>query len=74
MACGVAGKIYFLKVFWYKMMALSAGILFEYGIRRPLLAKGLDDVNPLVLKLTAVASVMVWFTVAALGRWIGYSG
>ncbi|MBQ13575.1 MAG: hypothetical protein QGG67_01615 [Gammaproteobacteria bacterium] len=74
MACGVAGKIYFLKVFWYKMLTLCAGMLFEYGIRRPLLEKELEDINPWVLKLTAVASVMVWFTVAALGRWIGYSG
>jgi hypothetical protein len=74
MACGVAGKIYFLKVFWYKMLALSAGMLFEYGIRRPLLKKEQEDINPWVLKLTATASIMVWFTVGALGRWIGYSG
>lgn len=74
MACAVAGKIYFLKVFWYKMLALSAGILFEYGIRRPLLAKEPAGINPWVLKLTATASIMVWFTVGALGRWIGYSG
>lgn len=74
MACGVAGKIYFLKVFWYKMLALTAGMLFEYGIRRPLLERELEDINPLVLKMTATASIMVWFTVGALGRWIGYSG
>lgn len=74
MACGVAGKIYFLKVFWYKMLALSAGMLFEYGIRRPLLAKEMEAINPLVLKMTAIASIMVWVTVGALGRWIGYSG
>ena len=30
-------------------------------------------VSPLVVKLTAVASIMVWFTVAATGRWIGFS-
>jgi hypothetical protein len=74
MACGVAGKIYFLKVFWYKMLALSAGMLFEYGIRRPLLEKDLEDITPWVIKLTATASIMVWFTVGALGRWIGSSG
>jgi len=33
----------------------------------------LSVVSPLVVKLTAVASIMVWFTVAATGRWIGFS-
>ncbi len=74
MACGVAGKIYFLAVFWYKMLALVTGILFVFFVKRPLLKKDLNDINPWVIKLVAVSSIMVWVTVAAAGRWIGFSG
>ena len=74
MACGVAVKIYYLPVYWYKMLALGAGALFHYLVRQPLLARGPEQVNPWLLKSMAVASIMVWFTVAATGRWIGFSG
>ena len=74
MACGVAGKIYYLGVFWYKMLALATGILFVFFIKRPLLKKQLDDINPWVIKLVAISSMMVWVTVAATGRWIGFTG
>jgi hypothetical protein len=74
MACGVAMKIYYLTVFWYKMLALGAGMLFVFFIKQPLLAKNPDAANPWVLRAVAIASLMVWFTVAACGRWIGFSG
>jgi hypothetical protein len=73
MVCGVAVKVYYLPVFWYKMLTLSVGVLFAFYVRKPLVDRDLSDVNPLVIKLTAVASIMVWFTVAATGRWIGFS-
>lgn len=74
MACGVALKVYYLPVFWYKMLALGAGILFHFYVRRPLLRFDLEKINPMIVKLTALASVLVWFMVAATGRWIGFSG
>ena len=37
MACGVAVKVYYLDVFWYKMLALWVGCLFEYLLKRPLI-------------------------------------
>lgn len=74
MACGVAVKVYYLDVFWYKMLALATGVAFVYGVRRPLLRQGVEHLHPRTLQLVAVASVMVWFTVAATGRWIGFSG
>jgi len=74
MACGVATKIYYLPVYWYKMLALAVGVLFTYTIKRPLLSHGIEDLNPWVVRAIAVASLTVWFTVAATGRWIGYSG
>ncbi|GIT20908.1 MAG: hypothetical protein CM1200mP40_05900 [Gammaproteobacteria bacterium] len=74
MACGVAMKIYYLPVYWYKMLALGAGILFHYYVRRPLVAHEIESINPIILKMTAIASILVWFLVAATGRWIGFSG
>ena len=74
MACGVAGKIYWLPVFWYKMLVLATGIFFVFFIRRPMLRRNLDEINPVVVKLVAISSMMVWLTVAATGRWIGFAG
>jgi hypothetical protein len=74
MACGVALKIYYLPVYWYKMLALGVGVAFVFLIRRPLLRRDYDSIRPLVRRAVAVASIMIWFTVAATGRWIGFSG
>ena len=74
MACGVATKIVYMPVFWFKMLALTAGVLFAFTIKRPLLADGVERLNPWLVRAVAVASLTVWFTVAATGRWIGYSG
>lgn len=74
MACGVAGKIYYLPVYWFKMLALITGILFVYFIKRPMLQRGVDNLSPLSARLLAVSSIMVWVTVAATGRWIGFAG
>jgi hypothetical protein len=73
-ACSIATKIYYLPVYWFKMLALTAGVLFTFTIKRPLLAEGAENLNPWVIRAVAVASLMVWFTVAAAGRWIGFSG
>lgn len=74
MACGVAVKIYYLPVYWYKMLALGIGVLFVYRVRRPLLRAPEERLPAAVRIMVAVASVMVWFSVAATGRWIGFSG
>ena len=34
MACGVAMKVYYLDVFFYKMLVLSAGVLFVFFISK----------------------------------------
>ena len=74
MACGVALKVYYLNVFWYKMLALVTGVFFVFFIRRPLLRGDVENMNPLLLRLVGIASLMIWFSVAATGRWIGFSG
>jgi hypothetical protein len=53
---------------------LAAGVLFTFFVKRPLLAEGVENLNPFTVRAVALASLMVWFMVAATGRWIGFSG
>lgn len=73
MAAAVAERMYYSDFFWAKMSALLVGIIFVFTIKRPLLKGNHDDIQPWVLKLVAVASITIWFSVAATGRWIGFS-
>ena len=73
MACGVALKVYYLDVFWYKMLALATGVAFVFFIRRPLLRHNAEALSPWLRRAVAVSSLMIWFSVAATGRWIGFS-
>lgn len=73
-AAAVAMKLYYNEMFWAKMTGLAAGIVFVYAIRRPLLLRfDHDTINPWAMRLIAVTSMTIWFTVAASGRWIGFS-
>ena len=38
------------------------------------LSLGEISFNPWTLRLVGLSSLMIWFTVAATGRWIGFSG
>ena len=73
MSYAVAMKLYYNEMFWAKMTSLGLGITFVYVIRRPLLKFKHDTLNPWTLKLIAATSISIWFTVAAAGRWIGFS-
>ena len=73
MSAAVAMKLYFNEMFWAKMVGLGLGILFFYGIRGPLLRLDHATIGPWTLKLVAVASMTIWISVAACGRWIGFS-
>ena len=73
MMSAVAIKLYYNEMFWAKMVALLVGIVFFYGIRGPLLKAPHSELSSRVLKLVAVASITIWFTIAACGRWIGFS-
>jgi hypothetical protein len=74
MAAAVAQRMYHNDFFWAKMSALFVGIAFVFVIKRPLLKGSHADIHPMVIKLVAIASILVWFSVAATGRWIGFSG
>ena len=73
MSSAVAMKLYYNEMFWAKMAALVVGVVFVYAIRRPLLRHDHQSISPWVLRCVAVASMTVWITVAACGRWIGFS-
>ncbi len=73
-AAGVADKVYYMPVFWIKMLALLTGSGFMFFIKQPLLnSRPHNEINPWAIRLLAVASILIWFTVAATGRWIGFS-
>jgi len=74
MVAGVATKAYYNQFYWAKMVALLVGIVFVFAIKYPLLKTKHEQLQPWLLKLVALASMTVWFTVAACGRWIGFSG
>ena len=73
MAAAVATRMYYNPFYWAKMSALLTGIVFVFAIKRPLLKRPHASINPIVLKAVAVASLIIWFSVAATGRWIGFS-
>lgn len=74
MAAAVALRMYYNQFFWAKMLSLTIGVLFVFAVKHPLLAaKAHAEINPIAIKLLAAASLTVWFTVAATGRWIGFS-
>ena len=73
MSSAVAMKLYYNEMYWAKMTGLLVGIVFVYLIRRPLLRFSHDSISHWALRLMAVSSIVIWFTVAASGRWIGFS-
>ena len=73
-AAGVADKVYYMPVFWIKMLALLVGSSFMFFIKHPLLnSRPHSEIGPWTLRMLALASIFIWFTVAATGRWIGFS-
>jgi hypothetical protein len=67
-------KCYYSQPFWVKITAIPLAIVFTFSVRRKV-ALSIDvDARPLKSKLTALVSLLLWFTVAAGGRWIGFSG
>jgi hypothetical protein len=73
-AAGVADKVYYMEVFWIKMLVLITGSCFVFLLKQPLLnSRPHSEIHPWTLRLLAVTSLLIWFTVAATGRWIGFS-
>jgi len=64
-------KCFYNTSFWVKMTALPIALLFTFLVRNRAALNGLETSTR--SRLIGVASLLLWFTVAAAGRWIGYS-
>jgi hypothetical protein len=67
-----AVKCYWSYAFWVKMGALVVALLFTFGVRNRLVDRKLG-LGPWQMKGLAACSLGLWLTVAAAGRWIGFS-
>ncbi len=67
-----AVKCYHIPAFWVKMIALPPALAFTYIVRNPV-ALDEDTVTGWRSRSVAIASILLWLTVAMAGRWIGFS-
>ena len=66
-----AVKCYYSYAFWVKMTCLVLALAFAFTVRQYVVRTAPD--RALQGRLTAIASLGLWFGVAWGGRWIGFS-
>ena len=65
-------KAYYNTSFWVKMSTLPVALAFTFGVRERVAR--LEGMEPGArCKVIGAVSLALWFTVAAAGRWIGFS-
>ncbi len=64
-------KCYYSPAFWVKITTIPIAALFTLTVRQRVATVAVDAT--LVTRLVAVVSLALWFSVAAAGRWIGFS-
>jgi hypothetical protein len=69
-----AVKCYYSTPFWVKMTALAGAIAFTYAVRNRVALSDDTKYSATARGAVAAVSVLLWFVVAASGRWIGFSG
>jgi hypothetical protein len=67
-----ANRVLHTPSFWVKIGTLPIAILYTFTVRNRIAAQSGPDTSRLT-RATAVVSLLLWFTVAAAGRWIGFS-
>jgi hypothetical protein len=67
-----AVKCYYNQAFWVKITTLPVALIFTFAVRQRIAADETLETSARS-RLVAVASLALWFTVAAAGRWIGFS-
>ncbi|HJO04189.1 MAG TPA: DUF6644 family protein [Acidobacteriota bacterium] len=68
-----AVKCYYNDAFWLKISTLPIALLFSFTVRARVAGAGGLDAS-IRTRLVGATSIALWFTVAAAGRWVGYSG
>lgn len=66
-----AGRVLHTPSFRVKIATLPVAILYTFIVRRRVAAQSLDTSQR--TRVTAAVSLLLWFTVASAGRWIGFS-
>jgi hypothetical protein len=69
-----AVKCYYSTPFWVKITTLPLALLFTATLRQRVLAADEAGASPLWRKAAGALSILLWVTVAAAGRWSGFSG
>ena len=67
-----AVKCYYNPSFWIKITTLPVALVFTFAVRQRI-ARNLALQTSIPSRLAAIGSLSLWFTVAAAGRWIGFS-
>ena len=67
-----AVKLYYNTSFWVKVVSLPLALLFTFTVKQRTANKNKSGTTARARAVGAV-SILLWFTVAAAGRWIGYS-
>lgn len=65
-------KCYHNPSFWVKMNTLPVALIFTFAVRDRIATKATSGATWRT-RLVALISIALWFTVAAAGRWIGFS-
>lgn len=65
-------KCYYSDAFWVKMTTLPFAILFAFTIRARVIRSSVHNTARRQAMVGAL-SIALWLTVAAAGRWIGFS-
>ena len=67
-----AVKCYYNQSFWVKITTLPIALAYTFLVRERIARRGSLDTSTQT-RLVGAASLVLWFTVAAAGRWIGFS-
>ena len=67
-----AVKCYYNQSFWVKMVTLPVALAFTFLVRERFV-RNESRHAAITKKAVAFVSLALWFTVAAAGRWIGFS-
>ena len=65
-------KCYFRPAFWIKMGSLGVALVFTFALRNRIV-RSQPNLSRSRAAALALCSLVLWFTVAAAGRWIGFS-
>ena len=66
-------KCYYSTAFWIKMTTLPVALVFAFTVRTRVTRAEPVRNTARRQKLVGALSIALWFTVAAAGRWIGFS-